>query len=209
MLNWGNSTLGSPIDGVRDLASSWRRLFGLSLVIVLSATGMLGEFVLVHISIVIQAEFSRLVLTVQFCDLFDIVNEGLVLGRFFMISIGLLVLGLPGVPEGSEDIVVMAGVSILFGISDFTAGCLTFSSVNRTTSDLAWGSWVGIGRLVMTGTVLRSVGMRSGVLWVMRSTISLMMSWLVGGRIGLVERMIGLLSGVSLVVLVRVRGLVS
>jgi len=103
ILNGSNSTLGSPIDGVREVSDGRRDGVGSNVFSVgfkESTSGVLGlEFSGSQISELVKGVFSRIVFSIESGDLEDVFDEDTISDDFFSIGVGLLVLSLPSRPE--------------------------------------------------------------------------------------------------------------
>jgi len=108
ILNGGDTTLVSPIDGVGEGSNvSSEGLAGnhLSVVFVLG-TGSIDslEFSGSQVSELVDGILNVFGFSIESLDLVEVFDEDTESGHFFSGGVGLLVLGLPGGPEGSEGV---------------------------------------------------------------------------------------------------------
>jgi len=108
ILNGGNGTLVSPIDGVGESTSgSSEGLSGdvLGVVFEVSTGGIdLLEFSGSQISELVDGILNGVAFSVELSDLVEVFNEDTESGNFLGSSVSLLVLDLPGGPEGRERV---------------------------------------------------------------------------------------------------------
>jgi len=110
ILDGGNSTLVSPIDGVGeglDVKVSSQRVSGNFLSVVFevgSGSIDLLEFSGSQVSELVDGILNTFTFGIESGDLVEVFNEDTESGDFFRSGVSLLVLSLPGRPEGRESI---------------------------------------------------------------------------------------------------------
>jgi len=115
ILNRGNGTLVSPIDGVREDTIDFNALsvgFKEVLLGLFSGSRSIdgGEFVGSQVREFVKGESSRVtVFGVKSLDLLVVFNEDTESGNFFRSSVGFLVLSFPGGPETVESVSLHGG----------------------------------------------------------------------------------------------------
>jgi len=108
ILDGGNGTLVSPIDGVGEVSDGGGDGVGSNeflVVFIESTSGVLKlEFGGRHVSELVKGEFSISVFSIESVDLVEVFNKDTESHGFFNSRVGLLVLDLPGIPKVGETV---------------------------------------------------------------------------------------------------------